>query len=1133
MGDASNERSVGATSCGAHQDVPESGFVSAFQQHVKSPYKPHTAGISLPFASRAEKVPAQTFRAKVLAASEAGTEKLSHHEGSFKKYMEQKNFKLRQQFLEKQQLEALGPSSDIFKGVTIFVNGYTVPSWLELKELMAQYGGKFENYFSRDSVTHIVCANYAYAKALNTLKERRPLPVVRPEWITDSIKAGFLVPLDNYRLEQVRDREQGQTTLKGFEFAPIESNREKLRQGLDAVVGGLNSVSCPTTVDKSTQAQAMAKATMAAPAEGIVTTRTHTEKLSGKDMEFRKTASTSGPKSCQDDPNFVANFFSSSRLHHIGTWKFRVDNLAAELDRETHEEAIQAESENPRHNGLSGPRCVMHVDMDCFFASVATRKNPSLRKRPIVVCHSNAKNGTGEVSSANYVARSFGVRASMLISQAKTLCPHLHVMAYNFEEYREVSAVLYKILWRHTSSVQPVSCDESFLEFRGLQGSEPARVAAKIRAQIEAETGCTASAGIGPNMLTAKIATKRAKPNGTFQITEEQAESYMSDLPVGELPGVGYKIGRILDGLEIKTCSQLLAFDVKKLEQEVGVKTCSMLMQYARGVDNRPIEPNAKRKSVGAEVNWGVRFRDERDALKFIEDVAVEVSKRMKDASVKGRTITLKIKVRKPGAGLPWKVLGHGPCDNHSKSITVAEYTDSADDLATAGKSLYKQLRIDSPECRGLGLQVTRLDNSSKEEEHRKRKRSTKPISTFFEATSCSRNACIGDPPDPRGLWGASGDKQACTVVPAVALDSTDAGIEDDKNFCPGGKGDEPAPAHSDEDRHDVTDQRRAQAQDLDIAYSKKKVDAEDRQQIASSDVEEISRSKQSGLRLVLDDTPERTGLDVEQKLGKEHMLGAKVWAPSRKPPDTYDAYEHKLTVEEVEDDLHTRGPTVEPDLTAQALQTTSPVDIDAQVLDSLRLPNCSDVDQDVLDRLPLTIKGELLAAWRQAGTKSSSPAKRSRTGNQQGRSCGRAARYTQPTLTQMAFARSCSPKHQVKLNLDGDAAKDKDEKVSPQKSSRKGLVQASNDRNDVSVHGGHATQEERYCHPTDQSVAEALPPAGNGDVVGSITLSQLDSNVVAELPRDIQGEIVSAAAEATRRKYWDSQSAEVTHGQG
>ncbi|GIL49419.1 hypothetical protein Vafri_5746, partial [Volvox africanus] len=286
------------------------------------------------------------------------------------------------------------------------------------------------------------------------------------------------------------------------------------------------------------------------------------------------------PRSTRNDPRFMETFFKASRLHFIGTWKTRIEALMAE---------VEGAAPNPAPYTKGTERVVIHVDMDCFFASAAAVGRPELAGKPVAVCHSNSARGTGEVSSANYLARSFGVRADMFIAEAKRRCPDLIVVPYEFERYQTISEQVYRILMSYTSIVQPVSCDEAFLDVTGL--GDPEQLAARLRAEIAAATECTASAGIGPNILVAKLATRRAKPNGQFRVTQGTVLNFLGDLKVEDLPGVGWSMASKLEGLGISTVRQVWSTSRTLLQKQLGAKVGADLWAHAHGLDDRRVEP--------------------------------------------------------------------------------------------------------------------------------------------------------------------------------------------------------------------------------------------------------------------------------------------------------------------------------------------------------------------------------------------------------------------------------------------------------------------------------------------------------------------------------------------------------------
>lgn len=354
---------------------------------------------------------------------------------------------------------------------------------------------------------------------------------------------------------------------------------------------------------------------------------------------------------------------------------------------------------------------VMHVDMDSFFVSVVIRNYPDLLNTPVAVCHSDNPKGTAEISSANYPARDYGVRAGMFVRDAKACCPQLIIVPYDFKAYEEVADQFYSILHKHCNKVQALSCDEAFLDVTWCANNDPEHLALVIRKEIAETTRCTASAGIAENMLLARLATRSAKPNGQCFISSEKVDDYLKDLPIKALPGIGKALGEKLKSRQIHTCGQLRTISKEALNKDFGAKTGDMLWNYCRGIDNRTVDDIQEMKSVGAEVNWGVRFNDTGDCQLFLMNLCKEVSFRLQECGVEGRTITLKVKKRRKGAEEPAKFMGCGDCESMSRSLTLPTATDSVILLQRITKQIFSSLHIDVKDVRGVGLQMSRLVN--------------------------------------------------------------------------------------------------------------------------------------------------------------------------------------------------------------------------------------------------------------------------------------------------------------------------------------------------------------------------------------------------------------------------------------
>lgn len=241
-------------------------------------------------------------------------------------------------------------------------------------------------------------------------------------------------------------------------------------------------------------------------------------------------------------------------------------------------------------------RKIVHIDMDCFYAAIEEREDPSLRGKPVGVAGSTRR---GVLTTANYEARKYGCRSAMPVFKALELCPQLVLVPVRFELYRGVSAQIRAIFGRFTEKIEPLSLDEAYLDLSHLN-SPAATVAREIRHQIREETGLTASAGIGPNKLIAKIASDWNKPDGQHEIRPEEVAGFMQDLPVGKLWGVGGKMRAKLEALAVRSCGDLQRFDKIEMARRFG-KWGLELWELCRGIDPREVETERVRKSVSTE----------------------------------------------------------------------------------------------------------------------------------------------------------------------------------------------------------------------------------------------------------------------------------------------------------------------------------------------------------------------------------------------------------------------------------------------------------------------------------------------------------------------------------------------------
>jgi len=423
------------------------------------------------------------------------------------------------------------------------------------------------------------------------------------------------------------------------------------------------------------------------------------------------------PRTSHEDPNFMEGFFQASRLHFIGSWKERFEEILASMPPPP-----------PLPNPPVHKRRILHVDMDCFFAAIAMRDNPTLREKAVVVCWSRGEKGSNasssEISSANYKARGFGIKAGMRLGKARQLCPDVVTAPYEFRKYTDAALKLYKCVFAITPHVQGVSCDECFLDIsaciidagRSLdaKGDDDAHVdalAETLRENIRKETGCVASIGCGHNRLMARLATKKAKPNGYYRVHPKDAQGYLSSLPVAELPGVGYRTRTKLEKLGVTEIAQILQKRPSHWQDILGRKLGQTLYDYARGIDKRKWERRPTRKSVGAQLSWGVRFQTHEEVAVFLRKLSSEVANRMQRYGVKGRSISFKLWRAVKNAPDSWRKghVGHGVCDIINRTATTKQPTREAATIAETVLQVWQGLKVDATEVRGVGISMSGL----------------------------------------------------------------------------------------------------------------------------------------------------------------------------------------------------------------------------------------------------------------------------------------------------------------------------------------------------------------------------------------------------------------------------------------
>jgi len=242
---------------------------------------------------------------------------------------------------------------------------------------------------------------------------------------------------------------------------------------------------------------------------------------------------------------------------------------------------------------------IIHIDMDCFYAAIEQRDFPELRGKPIGVGGTGRR---GVLCTASYEARIFGVRAAMPGFKALERCPQLILVPTRFDVYQSVSSQIRAIFGRFTDLIEPLSLDEAYLDVSHWK-SDASVIAREIRHQIFEETRLTASAGIGPNKLIAKIASDLDKPNGQWVVAPDGVENFMRDLPVAKLWGVGKKMQEKLSKHGIVTCGDMQKLDKIAMSRRYG-RWGVELYDLCRGIDDRGVKVHRMRKSISKETTF-------------------------------------------------------------------------------------------------------------------------------------------------------------------------------------------------------------------------------------------------------------------------------------------------------------------------------------------------------------------------------------------------------------------------------------------------------------------------------------------------------------------------------------------------
>lgn len=289
----------------------------------------------------------------------------------------------------------------------------------------------------------------------------------------------------------------------------------------------------------------------------------------------------------------------------------------------------------------SGPRQIIHMDMDAFFASVEQRDQPQLRGKPVLV---GGPSKRGVVAAASYEARKFGVHSAMPMVEALRRCPQAVVVPGNHGRYGEVSAQVFAIFRRYTPLVEGLSLDEAFLDVTGSQKlfGDGVAIAQAIRRAVYQELQLTVSAGVARSKFVAKIASDMNKPNG-ITVVPQNVAAFLAPLPVERMWGIGPVAARTMHEAGLRTIGDLAASSPEELTALLG-KWGAQVHQLARGIDEREVNPDHEAKSVGAEHTFESDITRPEDLHPHLLNQAARVARRLHGQGIQGRVVTLKVK---------------------------------------------------------------------------------------------------------------------------------------------------------------------------------------------------------------------------------------------------------------------------------------------------------------------------------------------------------------------------------------------------------------------------------------------------------------------------------------------------------
>jgi len=357
---------------------------------------------------------------------------------------------------------------------------------------------------------------------------------------------------------------------------------------------------------------------------------------------------------------------------------------------------LSAEADPPAPETASRPRLVAHIDMDSFYASAETRRNPSLKDAPVVI-GADPKDGKGRgvVVSCNYPARKFGLRSAMPISEAWRLCPQAVYLRPDFEYYESLSSQVMQLIRSRVRDFEQVSIDEAFVDLGGVVATvaEAEAWVARLKEALRAETGLTCSIGLAGSKSAAKIATDLHKPDGITVVEPGRTKEFLAPLPVAVIPGVGVKTEILLKDLGIAKVGDLQALDSDLVKRRLGGSGL-WIWAVANGLEDEPVKEH-ELKSLSTERTLEEDSQDWAVVEGIVEGLASELGERVRSAHMVFRKVGIKVRFR--------------GFETHTREARLPTYSNDAEAILREARSLLRVFQEKKAPVRLVGLKVSEV----------------------------------------------------------------------------------------------------------------------------------------------------------------------------------------------------------------------------------------------------------------------------------------------------------------------------------------------------------------------------------------------------------------------------------------